>query len=212
MNKDLQEWVAHQALGQRNLLPVLIKGFGPLVPNHEKLNEVLRMMIEIHPIKISGFRRAWSYDATQNTITPDRLGTPNVVYGERVARPIESFHFMWMNDLLRKATTAAREDAKITVLYILPDFTHQVVEEAYLCEEMYPRHLAAPAARRDLTVDGEPAKTEVLYFSQTSQKKSIDAFAKEVLKTIVNSTHPDCTTNPTDEIKRLTTVYGDAFK
>ena len=189
---DLSEWVTNQSCMQRNLIPILVAGFGPRVPEHEIQTRMLRSIIELHAFKISGFQRSLDYDVHRNVIMPGHPGTPKCTYGEKYCRPIDNFHRTWMSDWLAKADDLSREDAKVSVLFFEPNSTLDDIVEAYLCENMYPRHLSGLAPRRDITVSHPPAEVYVEYHANTRQGETINLFAKQILKTIsIQSSDPD---------------------
>ena len=188
---DVSEWVTNQSYTQRNLIPILVAGFGPRVPEYEIQTRVLRSIVELQAIKIAGFQRSLDYDAHRNVIMPGHPGTPKCTYVEKYGRPIDNFHRTWMSDWLANADDLSREDAKVSVLFFEPNSTLDDIVEAYLCENMYPRHLSGLAPRRDITMSHPTAEVYVEYHADTRQDESTNLLAKEILKTIsIQSSNP----------------------
>lgn len=180
---QLNKWVGSQACIQRNMIPVLIKGFGPLIPDYEENTKLLRAIIELHAIKIDGFNRGLSYDARENVVFPDHPGMPNFTYAEKNGRPIDQFHRTWMRDWLANPHPEINEQARVSVLFFEPNATIDGIEEAYMCDDMYPQHLTGLAPRRDIT-SAEAAKVCVRYHAATTQGEAVNRLALEVLKSM----------------------------
>lgn len=190
-SKDFAGWVSNQALFQRNLIALVVKGFGPSVPDHETLTQTAKTLIEMHALSINGLENGLIYDRVADRCEP-KPSKPIFRYGEKYGYPVTELHRHWMEDLLwKKPDSVLVEDTKLSVMFIEPDPTHTLVVDAWLCEEFHPVMFGGIPGVRDLVRENYAAVITVEYDAKTRRGSEINQTAAELLKGLnVQSANP----------------------
>lgn len=191
VKKYMDRWVGDAPHTPRNVIAVIIKGFGPLVPNHEELTKTAAVAIELHAISITGLLSGleFQFNGEHMDLVHRHHGTiPVIGYADRYGQPIKELHRHWMQDLLLpifKDHDDINEadpyfiDSSLEVLFFEPDPTHTVVVDAWYCKNFYPV-VAGTEGQRDLRRELGPTLS-VKYSATTEQGDAVMKLALETL-------------------------------
>lgn len=179
---------------RRNVIPVVIKGFGPSVPNHEELTKIATSMIEMSALRIEGLLSGMAFQLDENarpTIVHRYEDTaPHFWYADKLNYPIRKFHQNWMQDLLLPVFQSDTEvdennslfiDRTLDVVFIEPDATCTVVTDAWVCKNFYPFVLNTEGKRDTTGGVADAATLDVKYHANTECNEAVVALAKELL-------------------------------
>lgn len=199
---------------RRPMIPILVRA--PLayqyMENGQLMTEALKVLMEEHPINISGI---------QFGLTPDYLRTPvggagqemavisnmtravsnpNYTWQEKYNKAITRFwerHMTWVqmdpeskysnvvtNGAGRIPEEMLENYSSFVMLYIEPDPTHQYVVEAVLCANMQPASGVPREMGRDLTAGMEGVSISMEFTSVTQSNAGVLAYAQTELDRI----------------------------
>lgn len=178
---------------RRNVIPVVIKGFGPSVPNYEELTKVGTNMIELNAIRIEGLLSGMEFQLDSENrptlVHHHEDSVPHFWYADKLNYPIRKFHQHWMQELLLpvwQGDTDVDEnnslfiDRTFDVVFIEPDATCTVVTDAWHCKNFYPFVLGAEG-KRNIAGFADESTLEVKYHTNTRRSEAVMALAKEML-------------------------------
>lgn len=178
---SLTSWVSNQAYVQRPIIPVLLEApkFFRYLPDFATRVGILKAMVELHAKQISGLNSTHQVDFNeQNTVsgggevqqeiinvTRER-SHPQFTWIDKYGRPFQQFLLDWITyggmdpdtkvpniaTLVGNIPTDMLADiSTMTCLFFEPDPTHQFVNKAWLCANMFPKTAGDVTGKRDLT-------------------------------------------------------------
>lgn len=168
---DFANWANNANLVKQRLIPVLLQAPGGMQyqPDGASRIAMLKAMIELHPIAISGLNRSLTAEFAETVVsnagemmetvtkTTRERSVPALTIPEKEGKPCTHLIEDWIIDLLMDPQTgypgviryAAYEEAgsppispdfrSMVVLFIEPNATMSGVNAAYLCVNMMPK-------------------------------------------------------------------------
>lgn len=211
---EYAEWVSNAAYIRRPVIPLLIEGPRAmnLLPNGQKCLQILRSLIELHPMSIDGLNRTLTVDTQATafggsglmqddpTNVKETPSTPNFHYVEKYGRAISRF-FAWyittfiMNPYTKFADIATYvqgdqitdllpDQYACTMMFIEPDPTMRKVVQAWLITNMFPKMSGDVQAGMDKTQDMNPTNIEIQWTGIHQYGAGVDLFAQQILNNL----------------------------
>lgn len=211
---NLAEWVSNQAYIQRPLIALLLEA--PL--GFRFMNDpvfwtaALKNLIETHPKSITGLNSSIEVDwGSENPVSGGgevqqdftdvkrQRSIPVFTWVEKYGRPIQTFLYEWITNLIADPDTKVANIATLavgdnidlladmysaTVLFIEPDPTQRRVLKAWLCTNMAPKGTGDILGRRELSSAMENQELQIEFTALTSSNLGVRAFAQTVLNSI----------------------------
>jgi hypothetical protein len=211
---NLSEWVSNQAYIQRPLIALLIEA--PL--GFRFMNDptfwiaALKNLFETNAKSITGLNSSIEVDwGSENPVSGGgemqqdftdvkrQRSIPVFTWVEKYGRPIQTFLYEWITNLIADPDTKVANIATLgvgnqidlladmysaTVLFIEPDPTQRKVIKAWLCTNMAPKGTGDILGRRELSSAMENQELQIEFTALTSSNLGVRAFAQTVLNSI----------------------------
>lgn len=207
---DYPGMVSNSPYVRRNLIALLIKApLGFRLLNEEGVyTNTLKSLVELHSKRIDGLQAQITvetqstpfggageqHEAPSNTLR--QQSTPTFTWDEKYGRPINRFLESWIQELIMDPITKfpnviSRGGTKpadllpdfysATMLFMEPDPTHQFVDKAWLCANMFPKNGGEKIGRKDQTTGGDLQEYSVEFSAITQVGLGVDRFAQRLL-------------------------------
>ena len=179
---------------RRNIIPVLIRGFSPSVPNSEKLTEAVKTMIELYSTKIDGLYSGFEFqfNGEHLDLVERHSDSVPVIEYANLYGPFKDLHRHWMEELLLPVFKEHPDleidderlvDTTVDVLFFEPDPTHTVAVAAWFCKNFHPFSVEMEGVR-DIQRPLQPS-LRVKYAGKTEQGEAIDKLAASTLSQLI---------------------------
>lgn len=185
-----ESWVSNQSYVPKNLILFVIRT--PKVPIPGIPSDMLKRVLEMHPISITGLKRSFKTRDRDLTRTQQRFeAVPSVVrmeFGEKYGRAIGK---MFEAMARRVCAVAVNDNTTVDFMLVEPDTTHNFVLDAWLCTDMWPSEVENIDGVRDITSSKDPAHVDVTWSGHVDRSDKIDEQAQALLaEFIVASANP----------------------
>ena len=210
---NLAQWVSNQAYVQRHLICLLIeapRGFQYL-PDPKFWTGALKALVETQPKSISGMAAGLEVDSVENAVSgggemqqdPTNVTrartVPSFTFVERYGRPIQTFLYEWITNLIADPDTKVANIATLagvrptdlladmysaTMLFFEPDPTHSTVVKAWLTTNMWPKATGEITGKRELSAAMESGEFTVEFSGLSQSTLGVRLFAQALLDSI----------------------------
>lgn len=214
--KAADEWVSNQAYVQQNIIPILIKyplGYD-FLPNSEKWIRTLKALMEVHPLRITGFDSGLTAQFAEHTINgagemhedvsqmQRNRTVVNYEWAPKANKAITKFWDYHMRYLMKDPDVQkplvtkflnVNNDAggvytadfySFTMLYIEPDTTQENTVDAWLCSNHMPKTNGSRTGQLDKTAAGASEPITIEFTSITLNTDAVIEYADKVLKSL----------------------------
>lgn len=209
----LTEWVNNQAYVAKQMICLLIeapRGFAYL-PDPDFWVGALKALFERQPKTISGMQMGLKVDVVENAVSGggemqqdmidvkrDRT-VPSFTWIEKYGRPIQTYLFEWITNLLAdpdtkipnictipgvKPTDLLADLYSCTCLFFEPDPTHSTILKAWLTTNMYPMATGDITAKRELSSAMESGEITVEFSGLSQSGLGVRLFAQALMNSI----------------------------
>lgn len=185
-----ESWVSNQAYFPKNLILFVVRT--PKVPIPGIPGDMLKRVLELYPISITGLKRSFKTKDRDMARTQQRFeAVPSVVrmeFGEKFGRVIGK---MFETMARRVCEIAVNDNTTVDFMLVEPDPTHTLVLDAWLCSDMWPSEVENIDGELDITSAKDPAHVDVTWSGHVERSIKIDEQAQELLTQInVASSNP----------------------
>ena len=208
---DLPTYISNTPYVRRDLIAILLevpRGFQHL-DNGDIYTATLKTLVELHAQSITGlnsqldaqyeeaaFGGAGEMQETISDMKRQR-STPTFTWVEKYGKPISRFLRKWMLELImdpntkfagvaanaanRRPTDMLADYNSMSVLFIEPDPTGTMVQEAWLCTNMQPKSSGEISGSRDITQPLDKKELSIEFTAITQVGEGVNALAQRVL-------------------------------
>lgn len=192
LKEQLKNWVERTTYVPRNVIPFVVKGFGPSVPDYEDLTKAVTAMIELNTVRIEGLYSGLRFGHDENfqlaLVAQHADSAVQIGYADRLGHVYRELHRHWMGDLLLPIfqnkgideNDPAFLDVCLDVVFFEPDPTYTCVVDAWHCKNFYPTATRSEG-KRDVTVGNTRESLRVEYHSVVDQNEAVVKLAQEKL-------------------------------
>jgi hypothetical protein len=211
---NLSEWVSNQAYIQRNIICLLVEapaGFQYL-PEPDFWVGALKSLVELHPKSITGLNSSITVEwGAENAVSGGgevqqdftdvkrARSEPTFTWVEKYGRPIQTFLYEWITNLLADPDTKVPNIATLpgvkptdlladmyaaTMLFIEPDPTHSTVVKAWLSTNMAPMGIGDVLGKRELSSQMDQLELSIQFTAMTQSTLGVRLFAQAILDSI----------------------------
>lgn len=189
---NLKEWVSNQPYVPKNLICVLLeapKGFQYL-PNPEIRVEILKSLVEVHRIRITGLQSGLTVEVTETPVggagqmheeptnVTEERSQVTFTWNEKYGMPVFHFHADWIRNLIMDPNSKVASISTIagvrvpdmladmrgaTMAFFEPDPSHTQVIKGWIGTNMYPKGTGENTGQFDLQSPGDKKDLDIAY-------------------------------------------------